>query len=121
MIIRKRNGGKFEVTDESQFVAGPFETHDDATKWIAANKYQPKIALPEDIRRIANHIEAAYLQRRASEDLAYLIGAAILDERQRCRELALGMSHKLVKLPGGLMRRPTFEHLADEISRGDVA
>ncbi|NTG09243.1 hypothetical protein [Rhizobium rhizogenes] len=120
MIIRKRNDGKFEVTDESEFVAGPFDTHDNAIRWIEANRHQTKRVLPEDIRRAANHIEAAYLQRRASEDLAYLIGAAILDERQRCRELALGMSRKLVKLSGGLMRRPTFEYLADAISRGDV-
>ena len=120
MITRQREDGKFEVTDERQFVAGPFETHDDALKWIVANRYRLKRILPEDIRKIANHIEAAYLQRRAAEDLAYLIGAAILDERQRCRELSLGMANKLIKHPGGLMRKPTFEYLADAIGRGDI-
>ena len=121
MIIRKRHDSKFEVTDESEFVAGPFEKHDDAVRWIEANKRRPKRTLPEDIRRIAKHIEAAYLQRRAAEDLAYLIGTAVLDERQRCRGLTLSMSKKSFSHPGGLVRKATFEDLADAISRGDVA
>jgi hypothetical protein len=116
--IKQREDFKFEVTDGGQWIAGPFDSHDDAQKWILAHRMRPKLVLPEDIRRAANHVEAAYLHRTAREDLAYLVGAAIAEERRRCLELTLSMNGGLIDAGGGLMRRPTFDYLADKIRKG---
>jgi hypothetical protein len=118
--IKHRDDLKFEVTDGGQWVAGPFHTRDDAQTWIRAHRLRPKLVLPEDIRRAANHVEAAYLQRTAMEDLAYLVGTAIAEERRRCLELTLGMNGRLIDAGKGLMRRVTFDDLARKIRDGSL-
>lgn len=118
--IKRRDDHRYEVSDGGQWLAGPFNTHEDALKWIRASLGKPKLVLPDDIRRTANQIEASYIQRIAMEDLAYLIGSAIAEERRRCVELALGMKNQLIDAGGGLMRRPTFDDLADKMREGSI-
>lgn len=116
--IRRRPDLKYEVTEGGEWVAGPFDTYDEASKWASDHKLRPRLSLPEDIRRVAHSVEAAYLQRVAKEDLAYLIGTAVAEERRRCLELTLSMKNQIVDVGNGLMRRPGFEDLAAKIRQG---
>jgi hypothetical protein len=118
--IRKRDDSKFEVTDGEQWVAGPFEIHAEADRWVRSHRPQSKVVLPDDIRRTAKSIEVAYIQRTAMEDLTYLIGAAIAEERRRCLELTLSMNGRVIDAGGGLMRRPSFDYLAEKIRGGST-
>jgi hypothetical protein len=116
--IRQRDDLKFEVADGEKWVAGPFHTRDDARTWISANRTRTRLVLQDDIWMTANQVEASYLQKIAMEDLAYLVGSAIAEERRRCLDLTLSMNGRLIDAGNGLLRRATFDDLAKKIREG---